>query len=115
GNDNQSREVPSSVDADIRFLRGLNLEGEMAAGPCPAPLWRVMVNPAATAADGRGKRPRYDNNNLPTPATLVADLKAAANFKSAITDMNDDGRNAPLPYLGYSVFRCADEVHEDDE
>ncbi|CAM9253966.1 unnamed protein product [Ectocarpus fasciculatus] len=29
--------------------------------------------------------------------------------------MNDDGSGAPLPYLGYLVFACADEVHEDDE
>ncbi|CAM9737476.1 unnamed protein product, partial [Ectocarpus sp. 8 AP-2014] len=50
-----------------------------------------------------------------TPATLVADLKATGNFKSAITNMDDDGSGAPLPYLGYLVFACADEVHEDDE
>ncbi|CAN0515912.1 unnamed protein product, partial [Ectocarpus sp. 12 AP-2014] len=29
--------------------------------------------------------------------------------------MDDDGSGAPLPYLGYLVFACADEVHEDDE
>ncbi|CAB1118424.1 unnamed protein product [Ectocarpus sp. CCAP 1310/34] len=73
-----------------------------------------MVSPAAAAAGG-GKKSRYDEDNLPTPATLVADLKEARNFKSAITDMDDDGSGAPLPYLGYLVFACADEVHEDDE
>ncbi|CAM9791123.1 unnamed protein product [Ectocarpus fasciculatus] len=79
----------------------------MVLGACDAPLWRVMVSPAA--ADG--KRPRYDENNLPTPATLVADLKATANFKSAITDMDDGG---PLPYLR-PPFPFADEIHEDDD
>ncbi|CAN0505186.1 unnamed protein product, partial [Ectocarpus sp. 12 AP-2014] len=105
-----SREVPSpeeQVDADVRFLRGLNLQGLQVGGACDAPIWRVMVSPAV-AADG--KRPRYDEDNLPTPATLIADLKATANFKSAITDMDDDG---PLPYLRYRPF--ADEIHEDDD
>ncbi|CAM9254040.1 unnamed protein product, partial [Ectocarpus fasciculatus] len=129
GNDDQSREAPSpeQVDADVRFLRRLHVEGLLANGAYDAPLWRVMVSPAATLAGrrrkhgrgkkrGRGKKKRrYYEHKLPTPATLVADLQATANFKSAIANMNDDGSNAPLPYLGYGVFRCADEVHEDDE
>ncbi|CAM9511929.1 unnamed protein product [Ectocarpus sp. 4 AP-2014] len=68
-----------------------------------------MVSPAA-AADG--KRPRCDEDSLPTPATLVADLRATANFKSAITDMDGDG---PLPYLGCRTFPFADQIHEDDD
>ncbi|CAN0504256.1 unnamed protein product, partial [Ectocarpus sp. 12 AP-2014] len=105
-----SREAPppeEQVDADVGFLRGLNLQGLQVGGACDAPIWRVMVSPAA-ATDG--KRPRYDEDNLPTPATLIADLMATANFKSAITDMDDDG---PLPYLRYRPF--ADEIHEDDD
>ncbi|CAM9114944.1 unnamed protein product [Ectocarpus sp. 6 AP-2014] len=128
GSDDQSREAPSpeQVDADVSFLRGLHVEGLRANGADDAPLWRVMVSPAATLAGrrrkhGRGKKRgkgekkrRYYDQKLPTSATLVVDLQATANFKSAIANMNDDGSIAPLPYLGYGVFRCADEVHEDD-
>ncbi|CAM9115176.1 unnamed protein product [Ectocarpus sp. 6 AP-2014] len=115
GNDDQNREALSLEQvADVDFLRGLNLQGLEAGGAAIAPLRRFMVSPAAAAAGG-GKKSRYDEDNLPTPATLVADLKATGNFKSAITDMDDDGSGAPLPYLGYLVFACADEVHEDDE
>ncbi|CAM9154679.1 unnamed protein product, partial [Ectocarpus sp. 4 AP-2014] len=115
GNDDQIHEAlsPEQV-ADVDFLRGLNLQGLEASGAAIAPLRRFMVSPAAAAADG-GKKTRYDKDNLPTPATLVTDLKATRNFKSAITDMNNNGSGAPLPYLGYLVFECADEVHEDDE
>ncbi|CAM9946215.1 unnamed protein product, partial [Ectocarpus sp. 8 AP-2014] len=129
GSDDQSREAPSpqQVDADVSFLRGLHVEGLRATGACDAPLCGVMVSPGATLAGrrrkhGRGekrgkgeKKRRYYEQKLPTPATLVADLQATGNFKSAIANMNDDGSIAPLPYLGYGVFRCADEVHEDDE
>ena len=106
----------STVAADVDFLTGLDLKGLMASGAADAPLQRLMVSPAVAAAGeaSEGKHPAYDENNLPTPATIVADLKATANFKSAIADLNDDGRSGPLPYLGKYVFDCADEVHEDE-
>lgn len=81
----------------------------MSKGASDAPLWRLTISPAATAASAQG------GNNLPTPASLVADLEATANFKSAIADLNDDGSGGALPYLGYLKFPCADEVHEDEE
>lgn len=94
----------------------------MPGGAYDAPLWRLIISPTATAtAAGSspstegGNNPKYNKDNLPTPASLVADLQATANFKSAIADLNDDGSRAPLPYLGYLSFPCADEVHEDGE
>ena len=106
----------TAAAADIEFLRGFDLEALTAMGPIDAPIHRILISPAVAAAGepGEGKHPAYDENNPPTPATLVADLKASANFKSAIADLDDDGSGGPLPYLGYLVFYSADEVHEDE-
>eukprot|EP00752_Nemacystus_decipiens_P004640 g4234.t1 len=112
-------DAPPSVAAaaDVEFLRGLDLEGlECSLGARSAPLRRLMITPATIAAagsDGGGRYPAYDENNLPTPATLVADIKAV-NFRSAITDLNDDGGGHPLPYLS-SERTAVDEVHEDED
>lgn len=119
-----SAAAAATAAADVEFLRGLDLERLMAVGAADAPLMRVMISPAVAAAatageeeeEAReGKHPAYDENNPPTPATLVADLKATTSFKSAIADLNDDGSAGPLPYLGCCVFDCADEVHEDED
>ena len=99
---------PPPPSADVDFLRGLLVEGDLVpGGAIDAPLQRLMISPAASVA--------YNEGHMPTPATLVADLKATANFRSAIADMNNDGSEGPLPYLGYQNFDCADEVHEDAE
>lgn len=110
----------AAAAADVEFLRGLDLEGlEASVGARSAPLRRLMISPATTVAAGsagEGRHPAYDENNLPTPATLVADIKAAANFRSAIADLNDDGGGGPLPYLGPHLSGgVVDEVHEDED
>lgn len=107
GEDRSDAEISPPHATDVNFLRGLNLEGLMAAGAGDSPLQRLMISSAAAVA--------YNEDNMPTPATLIADLKATANFKSAIADLNDDGGGGVLPYLGYQIFDCADEVHEDEK
>lgn len=106
----------SSAAADVAFLRGLDLEGLTASkGASEAPVRRLMISPATATPGGPndGRHPPYDESHQPTPATLIADLKATANFKSDIGDLNNDGSRGPLPYV--KTGKCTmDEVHEDE-
>ena len=106
--------------ADIDFLRSLDMDGmKIHNGWTDAPIRRLMISPALTAAGEAGEasqgklHPPYDMNNPPTPATLAADLKVT-DFRSAITNLDDDGAGGPLPFLGYR-FDNSDAVHEDEE
>eukprot|EP00903_Cladosiphon_okamuranus_P013634 g12698.t1 len=106
----------SSAAADVAFLRGLDLEGLTASkGAGHAPVRRLMVSPATSTPGGstENRHPPYDESYQPTPATLIADLKATADFKSDIADLSNDGSRGPLPYVktGKSTM---DEVHEDE-
>lgn len=105
----------SSAAADVAFLRGLDLEGLIAKGASDAPVRRLMVTPATATPGGsnEGRHPPYDESYQPTPATLIADLKATANFKSDIADLNNDGSRGPLPYVKTGK-PTMDEVHEDE-
>ncbi|CAM9348110.1 unnamed protein product [Ectocarpus fasciculatus] len=105
----------SSAAADVAFLRGLDLKGLIAKGASEAHVRRLMVSPATATPGGsdEGGHPPYDESYQPTPATLIADLKAAANFESDIADLNNDGSRGPLPYVKTGADTM-DEVHEDE-
>lgn len=105
----------SSAAVDVAFLRGLDLEGLIAKGASNAPVRRLMVSPATAIPGGsnEGRHPPYDESHQPTPATLIADLKATANFKSDVADLNNDGSRGPLPYAKTGK-PTMDEVHEDE-
>ncbi|CAM9568635.1 unnamed protein product [Ectocarpus fasciculatus] len=105
----------SSAAADVAFLRGLDVDGLTASkAACDEPVRRFMVSPATATPGGsnEGRHPPYDDSYLPTPATLIADLKATASFCSDITDLDNDGSRGPLPFVKPSEWGM-DEMHED--
>eukprot|EP00752_Nemacystus_decipiens_P011827 g10493.t1 len=108
----------SAAAADVAFLRGLDVDGlEASHGAASAPVRRLMISPATASAgesDEGGKHPPYDESYQPTPATLIADLKATTKFRSIIPDLNNDGSRGPLPYLLNNDEYTMDEVHEDE-
>lgn len=91
-----------AASADVDFLKSLNLKDLLPGGSMDVHMLRLLVSPAEGNV--------YDADSMPTPRKLVADLKAL-DFRSNISDMDDDVGPLPVLRAGYNL----DQIHEDAE